>query len=57
MPPLGTAAQGYSDARATPPDAAFDFSRKPRAFVPIAAHYPASFFENAPASGRAPDDQ
>ncbi len=44
LPPIGPAAQGYTDTRAAAPLDAFDFTQKPRAFVPISAKYPASHF-------------
>jgi phospholipase C len=53
---LGPASAGYTDLRANTMLDAFDFTQKPRAYVPIPAKYPMSFFENHPQSMRAPDD-
>ena len=53
---LGPAAAGYTDLRANTMLDAFDFTQKPRAYVPIPAKYPMSYFENHPQSMRAPDD-
>ena len=55
LPPLGTAADGYTDARATSLKGAFNFGMKPRRFRKIPATYPAQFFLNRAPSGKAPD--
>jgi phospholipase C len=57
LPPVGPTSEGYTDSRATSIVDSFDFSQKPRAFAPIAAKYPASYFLKRPSSGRAPDDE
>jgi phospholipase C len=44
LPLIGPVSHGYTDGRAAAPLAAFDFTQKPRPFVPIAAKYPASYF-------------
>ena len=47
-----------SDARATSPaDDCFDFSQKPRKFVPIESPEDTAFFLNQPEDPRIPDDQ
>ena len=53
---LGPASAGYTDLRANTMLDAFDFTQKPRAYVPIPAKYPMSYFENHPQSMRAPDN-
>jgi hypothetical protein len=35
----------------------FDFTQRPRAFVPIPAKYPSSTFNNEKPSGVPPDDE
>ncbi len=45
-----------TDVRANSMDDAFDFTQKPRAFVPIATKYPPSKFINSVPTLRAPDD-
>jgi phospholipase C len=57
LPPLGAVAAGYTDARANSISDAFDFEKAPRAFVPIAAKYPASYFVRRPPSHEPPDTQ
>ncbi|MBV8154588.1 MAG: hypothetical protein JOY98_09215 [Candidatus Eremiobacteraeota bacterium] len=57
VPPLGTAADGYTDARANSILDAFDFTQAPSAFVPIPAPYPAQYFLARPPSYRVPDEQ
>ncbi len=47
---IGPTDEGYTDARATSLDNAFDFTQKPRRFVPIAAPYAASHFLHEPPS-------
>jgi phospholipase C len=56
LPPLGTRAEGYTDARATSMLDVFNFNRNPRAFAPIPAPQPASYFLNRAPSYRLPDD-
>jgi len=56
LPPLGTLAQGYTDGTSTLPTDSFDFTQKPRTFVPIAAPYPPAYFRHEKPSGKAPDD-
>ena len=46
-----------SDNRATPPDAAFNFSQRPRKFVPIKASYDASHFIHEVPDRRPPDTE
>ena len=55
LPTIGTANDGYTDARATALDAAFDFTQAPRPFKTIAAKYPPSTFLQQKPSGRPPD--
>jgi len=56
LPPLGTVADGYSDARATSIIDTFDFTQAPRAFHPIPAPvFPYAFLHMRP-SGRVPDN-
>jgi phospholipase C len=57
LPYLGPTTLGYTDQRATSIVDSFDFSGKPRAFVPIAAPYPVSRFVRERPSMRAPDDE
>ncbi len=57
LPPLGPAAAGYSDARATSIVNSFDFTQTPTAFVPIVAPVPPSSFLSMPESGKVPDDE
>jgi phospholipase C len=56
LPPLGTESDGYTDTRANSMLDSFDFREKPRAFVPIPAPQPASFFLHQRPSYRLPDD-
>lgn len=53
---LGTASDGYTDVRANSLLDAFDFSQPPRAFRPIPAKFPASYFLAHPPSLQPPDD-
>jgi len=55
LPTIGAASAGYTDARATPLDNAFDFSQAPRPFKTIPAKYPPSTFLRQKPSGRPPD--
>jgi phospholipase C len=57
LPPIGPASAGYTDSRATSLATAFDFTQKPRAFVPIPHKYAASYFVTRPPSGHWVDDQ
>jgi phospholipase C len=57
LPALGTAANGYTDARATSLALAFNFGASPRPFQKIASKYQASFFAAHGASKHVPDDQ
>jgi phospholipase C len=57
LPTIGTVAQGYTDARARSLANAFDFTQRPRRFVPIAQKYSAEYFLTRPASGRPVDNQ
>jgi phospholipase C len=56
LPPLGPQSAGYTDTRANSIVDSFDFSKPARAFRPIGAPYPASFFLDYPPSLRAPDE-
>ena len=47
---IGHTVNGYTDRRAASLDDAFDFSQKPRRFVPIGSKYPMSRFLNEPPS-------
>ena len=57
LPPLGPASFGYTDARARSLVDAFDFTQKPRAFVPIPAPYSPQYFLRRPPSRRLPDTE
>jgi phospholipase C len=57
LPPLGSQADGYTDTRASGLLGAFDFTQKPRPFVPIRAKYPASAFLAEPPSDQPVDTQ
>lgn len=52
---FGLPALSKSDARATAPDNAFDFSKPPRAFQKIPSTYDAEFFKRQPQDHRDPD--
>ncbi len=55
---FGLSQLSASDARATSPAGdCFDFSQKPRKFVPIQSPEDASFFLNQPSDPRIPDEQ
>ena len=55
---FGLARLAAADARAnSPADDCFDFSSKPRRFVPIKAPKDAAFFLRQPVDNRAPDDE
>jgi phospholipase C len=54
---LGNPSRGYTDSRAHSIRDAFDFSKPPRAFVPIKAKYPASYFLHEPPSDQPPDNE
>ena len=56
LPPLGDTSSGYTDTRANSMLDVFDFRQKPRAFVPIPAEKPASYFLTRPPSYEPPDD-
>jgi phospholipase C len=45
-----------TDARANSLVDSFDFTQKPRSYVPVATKYPPSYFLNQPASMKPPDD-
>jgi phospholipase C len=55
LPPLGPAADGYTDARAASLIDAFDFTKKPREFKPIPAPVFPYYFVHMRPSGRVPD--
>jgi phospholipase C len=57
VPPLGPQSFGYTDRRGTSIVDAFDFTRRPRAFVPIPARYSADYFLRRPPSHLPPDTQ
>jgi phospholipase C len=50
------ASLGTTDVRANDLSDCFDFGAKPRVFKPIAAKYPARYFETLPISYESPDD-
>ena len=52
---LGTL--GATDVRATSIADCFDFTQRPRKFVPISAKLPQSYFEHEPLSNEPVDDQ
>jgi phospholipase C len=56
LPPLGTLAEGYTEPRAHSIADSFNFKQAPRAFKPIPAPTPASFFLRRQPSYRLPDD-
>jgi phospholipase C len=56
LPVLGSAALGYTDARATSLGDAFDFQQAPRHFTAIAAPQSKTFFLHQIPSGKPPDD-
>ncbi|MBV8434959.1 MAG: hypothetical protein JO029_11830 [Candidatus Eremiobacteraeota bacterium] len=56
LPLLGTAADGYEDARANSLSDSFDFAQKPLPFKVIPAKYPASYFGRMAPSLETPDD-
>jgi phospholipase C len=55
LPPLGTLADGYTDARAHTLTDSFDFKKPPRAFRRIPAPIPGSYFLTRPSSLEPPD--
>ena len=56
LAPLGSESSGYTDTRANSMLDVFNFRQKPRAFVPIPAEKPASYFLMRAPSHLAPDD-
>lgn len=56
LPPLGTTAQGYTDARANSMKDSFDFAHLPHAFRPFRAPVPPTYFEQSRPSYVVPDD-
>jgi phospholipase C len=56
LPPLGSVADGYSDARGASMLDAFDFTKPPRPFVSIPAPVFPYYFLHARPSGRVPDN-
>ncbi|HZY98365.1 MAG TPA: hypothetical protein VFE36_02200, partial [Candidatus Baltobacteraceae bacterium] len=56
LPTLGSAADGYSDARATSMMDGFDFTQVPLKFHKITAPTPPTYFVTARPSGRVPDE-
>jgi phospholipase C len=56
LPLLGTAADGYDDARANSISDSFNFAQQPLRFTPIPAPYPPTFFLQLAPSLKAPDD-
>jgi phospholipase C len=57
LPRLGSVSAGYTDSRAASIVDSFDFTHGPRTYSLVPAKYPASYFLNAPASMRAPDNE
>jgi phospholipase C len=56
LPSLGPVTEGYTDARAHSLSDSFDFNAPPRAFTPIPAPSPASYFLRRPPSMVPPDE-
>jgi len=56
LPTLGSAADGYSDARAASMTDGFDFTQTPLTFHKISAPTPPTYFVTARPSGRVPDE-
>jgi phospholipase C len=57
LPALGPASLGYTDSRARSILDVFDFSQKPRAFVPVPQPYSDAYLLARPPSLQPPDDQ
>jgi phospholipase C len=57
LAPLGPPSFGYTDQRANSIVDAFDFTKPPRAFVPIPAPYPPNYFLRRPPSHEPPDTE
>jgi phospholipase C len=54
---IGPTSLGYTDARATSLDNAFDFTQQPRTFTPISSKYPLSHFLHEPPSNEPVDTE
>jgi phospholipase C len=57
LPALGPASRGYTDTRSRSLVDSFDFKQKPRAFKPIPAPYPPTYFLTQPPANYPPDDE
>jgi phospholipase C len=57
LPTVGSAADGYTDGRASSITDAFDFSQNPKAGAEIEAPYPPKFFLKEAATATAPDKE
>ncbi len=57
LPYLGGSAAGYSDRRSTSIDDAFDFTQKPRTFVPFGTKYSRAHFLHQPRSHQPVDTE
>jgi phospholipase C len=57
LPSIGAPADGYTDTRANSPADSFNFSQKPRPFVPIAAKYNLENFLAEPPSNDSVDTE
>jgi phospholipase C len=54
---IGPTSEGYTDARASSLDDAFDFNQNPRQFIPITSKYSRSYFLHEPPSNEPADTQ
>ncbi len=57
LPYIGPSNKGYTDERAATLDDSFDFTQKPRPFVPVQTKYPRSHFIHEPPSNQPVDTE